>query len=122
MEAEPSDPLAWNLIVDGSSSNTGSGAKIILISLEGYKLNCAIRFHFQASNNVTEYEALLAGLRLSKEIQVKRLFINSDSQLVVSQIKSNFSARVKNMASYLKKVMELLPQFDTFKLNRVPRT
>lgn len=35
----------------------------------GHKLICAIRFGFKVSNNAAEYKALLAGLRLSKEMQ-----------------------------------------------------
>lgn len=34
---------------------------------------------FKATNNVAEYEALLYDLRLSKEVQVKKLLINSGS-------------------------------------------
>lgn len=57
---------------------------MILLSLKGYKLNRAMRLEFKASNNVAQYKAILAGLRLAKEMQVKRLLINSDSQQVVS--------------------------------------
>lgn len=56
----------------------------VLESLEGHWLNCSIRFDFKALNNVGEYEVLLVGLRLAKEMQVKKLLVNSDSQLVVS--------------------------------------
>lgn len=57
---------------------------MILLSLKGYKLNCAMRLEFKASNNVAQYKAILAGLRLAKEMLVKRLLVNSDSQQVVS--------------------------------------
>lgn len=75
MEAtmEPTKPPTWKLFIDGSSGETGSGAGIFLESSEGHKLNCAVRFDFKTSNNAAEYEALLAGLRLAKEMKVKRL-------------------------------------------------
>lgn len=57
-----------NLFVDGLAEEMGSEARVVLISLEGHKLNCAVRFEFRATNNVSEYEALLVGLRLSKEM------------------------------------------------------
>lgn len=60
------------------------GAGVVLISPEGHKLNCVMKFGFKITNNVVEYEALLAGLRLAKEMQMRRLFINNDSQLIVS--------------------------------------
>lgn len=65
---------------------------------------------------------MLVGLRLSKEMQIKKLVVSCGSQLVVSQIRGDFIARDKNMSFYLKKVMELLPCFEKFELNRIPRT
>ncbi|XP_022856263.1 uncharacterized protein LOC111377401 [Olea europaea var. sylvestris] len=110
----------WNLFVDGSARDTSSGAGVVLISPEGHKLNSVVRFGFKATNNVAEYEALLAGLRLAREMQVKRLLISSDSQLVVSQVNSNFLAKDKTMASYLKMVMNLVSSFKKFELIQIP--
>ncbi|XP_022889049.1 uncharacterized protein LOC111404482 [Olea europaea var. sylvestris] len=118
---EPIDPPTWNLFVDGSAGDAGSGAGVVLISPEGHKLNSTVRFGFKATNNVAEYEALLAGLRLTKEMQVKRLLISSNSQLVVSQVNDNFSTKDKTMTSYLKMVMNLIPSFDKFELTQIPR-
>lgn len=81
------------------------------MSPDGHKLNCAIRFGFQASNNATKYETLLAGLKLSMKMQVKRLLISCNSQVVVSQVKGDFAARDKNMAFYLKKGYGTAPLF-----------
>ena len=38
---------------------------MMLISPEGHKIYCAIRFGFKASNNEAKYEALIASLRLA---------------------------------------------------------
>ncbi|KAL5576459.1 hypothetical protein UlMin_018158 [Ulmus minor] len=80
----------WKLYVDGSSTETSSGAGIILVSPDGVKLSCAVRFKFKATNNQAEYEALLSGLRLAKEVSARHLTIYSDSQLVVSQAMNQF--------------------------------
>ena len=45
----------------------------MLISPKGHKITCALRFSFKASNNEAEYEALLAGLRLAKEMKAGHL-------------------------------------------------
>ena len=63
----------------GSSNDGGSGAGLILISPEGHRMHCALRFRFKASNNEAEYEALIAGLELAKELKVELLDIYSDS-------------------------------------------
>ena len=80
----------WSLYIDGSSNDGGSGLGLILISPEGHLMHCALRFEFKASNNEAEYEALIAGLKLAKEIRVESLEIFSDSQLVVFLITNEY--------------------------------
>ncbi|KAL5562544.1 hypothetical protein UlMin_032291 [Ulmus minor] len=111
----------WKLYVDGSSTETSYGAGIILVSPDGVKLSCAVRFKFKATNNQAEYEALLSGLRLAKEVSARHLTIYSDSQLVVSQVNSEFQAKGEKMASYLEKAKEAMNQFDTVTIIQVPR-
>ena len=41
---------------------------MMLISLEGHKIHCAIHFGFKVSNNEAKYEALIAGLGLTGEL------------------------------------------------------
>ena len=53
---------------DGSIMAPGSGAGVVLIFPDGSRLRCAIRLHFLASNNATEYEALINGLRIAIEL------------------------------------------------------
>ncbi|KAL5569910.1 hypothetical protein UlMin_026485 [Ulmus minor] len=88
---------------------------------DGVKLSCAVRFKFKATNNQAEYEALLSGLRLAKEVSARHLTIYSDSQLVVSQVNSEFQAKGEKMASYLEKAKEAMNQFDTVTIIQVPR-
>ena len=56
---------------------------MMLVSPREHKIHCALYFGFQASNNEAEYEALLVGLRLAKELRVSHLKVYSDSQLVL---------------------------------------
>ena len=42
-------------------------------------MHCALRFGFQASNNEAEYEVLIAGLKLAKEMKVESIEIYGDS-------------------------------------------
>ena len=55
----------WTMYFDGSIMAPGSGAGVVLISLDGSKLRYAIRIHFIASNNAMEYETLINGLRIA---------------------------------------------------------
>ena len=73
----------WKLFVDGALSMRGSGAGVVLISPFEDVIEYSLRFSFQSSNNIVEYEALIAGIKLAKELHAKKLVAHSDSQLVV---------------------------------------
>ena len=62
---------------------SGTGAGLILINPEGIIAEYVLHFEFFVINNKAEYEALIAGLRIAKELEVNRLQVYSDSQLVV---------------------------------------
>ena len=80
------DVYQWTLYVNGESNKNGSDAGMMLISPKGHKIHCALCFGFLTSKNEIEYEALIAGLCLVRELQVHCLKIYSDSQLVVNQV------------------------------------
>ena len=73
----------WILHVDGSATKGGSGAGLVLTGPHGVKILYALKFGFKASNNEGEYEALIAGIRLAKDIGAEKLEVFSDSMLVV---------------------------------------
>ncbi|BFG32443.1 hypothetical protein CerSpe_187170 [Prunus speciosa] len=120
--AEPGQPTdMWQLRVDGASNQKGAGAGVVIITPDGTLLEQAIRFGFQASNNEAKYEALLAGLRLAKELAIKKLAIYSDSQLITNQASGEYMAKHPRMILYLDKVQELLKALPTFTIQQVPR-
>ena len=53
---------------DRSVMAPDSGARVVLISPDRSRLRYAIRLHFSALNNTTEYEALINGLRIAIEL------------------------------------------------------
>ncbi|KAG7599336.1 Ribonuclease H-like superfamily [Arabidopsis suecica] len=112
----------WILYADGSSSSQGSGLGILLQSPTREVLEQSLRLQFKASNNKTEYEALIAGLRLAKGIGAKRIKTFSDSQLVVSQFSDEFEAKNERMRAYLTLVQDLTKQFDNFELRKIPQS
>jgi ribonuclease HI len=71
---------------DGSYTLKGAGAGIMLIPPKGDMLKYAIQIKFPAANNIVEYEGLITGLRLAKELSIRRLLIQGDSQLVAKQV------------------------------------
>ena len=72
------------LLVDGLNNVNRSGIDLVPTSPEGDLIQQAICRGFKALNNEVEYEALIARLNLAKDIEIKKLNIRSDSQLVVN--------------------------------------
>jgi len=58
----------WVLSVDGSSNQQGSGAGMTFEGPHGMLIEQALRFTFKANNNRAEYEALIVGMLLAKEM------------------------------------------------------
>jgi ribonuclease HI len=56
---------------DGSYTLKGAGAGVMLVPPEGGVLKYAIQIEFSATNNTAEYEALVTGLRLAKELSIQ---------------------------------------------------
>ena len=73
----------WSVYVDGSSAPESAGASILLVGPDKEEFKYFIKFTIPITNNVAEYEALLAGLQLAKRIRAKRVKVFADSQLVV---------------------------------------
>nr|GEW80164.1 reverse transcriptase domain-containing protein [Tanacetum cinerariifolium] len=100
------EPLT--LFMDGSSCVDGSGAGLILTSLEGTKYTYALRFQFAASNNEVEYEALIDGLWIVTQMGVQNVHVSVDSKLVANQVLGAYVAKEENMIKYLEKVKSLV--------------
>ncbi|GKE59996.1 reverse transcriptase domain-containing protein, partial [Tanacetum coccineum] len=66
----------WKLFTDGAASFDGSGAGLMLIDPKGKEYTYALRFGLETTNNKEEYEALLAGLRISQEMEITSLAID----------------------------------------------
>ena len=71
-------------------------------SPEGDTLNYGVQLKFPMTNNKTEYEAILTGLRIAQALGVKATLLKSDSQLVIRQVKEDFEAKQARMKRYLK--------------------
>ena len=97
----------WTLTVDRSSNVNRASIGLVLTLPEGDLIQQAIRYGFRATKNEAEYEALIAGLNLAKDMGIKKLDILSDSQLVVSQLLGSYQARDLKMASYLEHIKTL---------------
>src|SRR3954468_15646303 len=106
---------------DGSKMMSELGPGIILTSPKGDKLKYVLQIHFAASNNIAEYEALVHGVKLAKEIGIRWIFCYGDSDLVVQQCTCNWDAKDANMESYRFLVQQLCGSVEGCEFHHVPR-
>ena len=92
---------------DGSLNLDGAGASIYFISPLGDKLRYVLRLHFPASNNTTEYEATLHGLRIAVELSVKCIQVCGDSALVINQLNKDWNCTNEKMDAYCAMIRKL---------------
>ncbi|RDX87999.1 hypothetical protein CR513_30459, partial [Mucuna pruriens] len=63
--------------------------------------------------NQVEYEALLAGMRLARKLEVKKLKAKSDSKLVTRQVNGEYQARDPQLTKYWERAMKMAFAFET---------
>lgn len=54
---------------------------------------CSYNLAFDCSNNEAEYEALIAGLKILKKLNAKRISVYGDSELIIKQVKGENQAK-----------------------------
>ncbi|XP_077251526.1 uncharacterized protein LOC143890728 [Tasmannia lanceolata] len=121
LSQQSQNPL-WMLYVDGSSNAGGSGAGLVITGPDNFITEYALRIDFKASNNEAEYEALITGIALATELQVSRIRVHNDSQLVVSQVNGFGEVKEEQMIKYLENVRKEISAFEEFQIVQVPRT
>ncbi|EPS61746.1 hypothetical protein M569_13048, partial [Genlisea aurea] len=106
--------------VDGSTLS-GVGAGIQFKTPYGDFINLAVKFCFSCTNNVAEYEALLAGMTFAYDLGVRHMDAYSDSQLVVEQFHERFLVKEPTLEIYLTRLHHIASKFKEFTLTHIPR-
>jgi probable phosphoglycerate mutase len=113
------------LSVDGAFNLPSAGAGEVLTSTTGDKLCYAIQLCFiqehKVSNNIAEYEGLLAGLRAASALGIKRLIVKGYSQLVVNFSNKSYTPKDEHMAAYLEEHRKMEKRFQGLELKHIPR-
>ena len=115
------DAKRWTIQTDNSSAQKRGGVGVVITTPDGEILKYGVRLRFPANNNEAKYEGILTGLRLGKVLRVKNLLIQSDSKLVIKQIKGEYEAKEERMQKYLKLTRHLTREFDEVEFIQVLR-
>ena len=90
----------------------GIGIEILLITLEKEMIPFSLKLDFQCTHNMAEYEALIQGLRILQDFNVKRVHAFGDSLLVISQVKAEWQVKDQKLLPYQKIVLALIDSFQ----------
>ena len=90
----------WTMRFDGSATTTSNGVGIVLSYENGDIIPLSFKLGLSCSNNAAEYEAYLTGLTITLNIGIKHMRVLGESNLVVSQVKGDFTLREQSLAAY----------------------
>jgi len=118
----------WIMEFDGTVGREGVGIGICIrspvftpnnvpsnVRVYSYKLA------FGCSNNEAEYEALIAGLKVLRKLNAKRILVYGDSELVIKQVKGEYQAKHPQMWAYHNAVLDILKVFPDYTITCVSR-
>lgn len=83
----------------------------MLISPQGDEICLIVQLNFKASNNKAEYEALLAGLQVTKHVGTIKFIIHSNSQLAAPQLEGTYETKNDRLRRYTKAYENLKIEF-----------
>jgi ribonuclease HI len=105
----------------GARGNPGpAGIGVVLIAEEGEPRELA-RSIGEATNNVAEYHALIAGLELALESGLQEIEVYVDSELVAAQVQGQWKIKNDRLRALAAKAQSLLHQFDSASITHVRR-
>jgi len=106
--------LKLTAYIDGSSlGNPGeSGYGIVLMDENGNILKSIGRYIGRATNNVAEYQALIGCLEFVETLNVKRLTVYSDSQLLVNQINGSYRIKKSHLQKLHSRILQIIEKAE----------
>nr|ABF97387.1 retrotransposon protein, putative, unclassified [Oryza sativa Japonica Group] len=108
--------VPWTLFFDESVCTHGCGIGLVIISPSGACFEFAYTITPYATNNQAEYEAVLKGVQLLKEVEADTIEIMGDSLLVISQLAEEYECKNDTLMVYNEKCQELMKEFRLAKV------
>ncbi|WJX40324.1 hypothetical protein P8452_27811 [Trifolium repens] len=121
MPQEYIDIEPWILYFDGSKHKHGTGIGILIISPTKVPTKFKYKINGLCSNNEAEYEALITGLEILKDLGAKNIKIRGDSELVLKQLTQEYKCVKEHLTKYFVMASSLLDCFDHIDIEHIPR-
>ena len=106
----------------GARGNPGpAGIGVVLADASGEVIGEIAQGIGEATNNVAEYSALIAGLELALEKGVTDIEVLMDSELVVSQVTGAWKIKNDRLRSLAVRARSLMNIFEKSAIRHIPR-
>lgn len=105
----------------GARGNPGPAGIGAVIRQSTHTVATIKRFLGNATNNVAEYEAVIAALTKARELGADSLTLHLDSELICEQLNLRYKVKHKDLQPRFVKAWNLLQSFQKIKIVHVPR-
>src|ERR1700686_3210935 len=126
--AEPETPSArqegaFTANIDGAARGNPGPASygVVLRKPDGTLLESLGKYIGRTTNNVAEYYALIAALDYAAAHGISRLRVQSDSQLIVNQMKGLYKVRHPDLRPLHERARKMAAGLEAFAIQYVPR-
>jgi probable phosphoglycerate mutase len=109
--------------IDGASrGNPGPAAyAVVMQSSDGSKLAAFSEYLGEATNNVAEYQALLAALEYALRNHYLRIHVQTDSELLARQIEGVYKVKSPGLKPLQQRALQMIASLESFSIQHVPR-
>src|SRR5262245_39367884 len=123
-EPEPeAKPAAWRSNIDGGSrGNPGPAAYgVVIRNPRGEIVTRLKKYIGRTTNNVAEYYGLIAALDYAQSNNVRALHIESDSELLVKQMRGQYKVKSADLKPLFERAKKMSQSFPSFRINHIYR-
>ncbi len=105
----------------GARNNPGPAGIGVVLEQDGQVVKTLKRSIGETTNNVAEYQALVAGLQLAKTHGAEKLTVLMDSELIVNQMKQRYKVKDPDLGQWFLKAWNLVQVFNKVEFKYIPR-
>lgn len=122
-ETKPSAPAAWRANIDGGSrGNPGPAAYgVVIRNPRGEVVARLKKYIGRTTNNVAEYYGLIAALDYAQSNNVRALHIESDSELLVKQMRGQYKVKSADLQPLFERARKMSQSLASFRITHVYR-
>lgn len=110
------------IYTDGASrDNPGHAAIAFIFVKEGKEFYRENKYIGKATNNTSEYKAIISALKKAEDYTRWNIVLYSDSQLAINQINGDWRIHADHLSKLCDEVLNLLKKFENVKFKHVSR-